>query len=123
MCHAWRPWGRGGGGQGKGAFAGHELVSAFAHTCNMYVCSGVRQWRLKWRQRAWFRRCPLSAAEIRHADLWRRIDALLEERDAGRVEVVWRKAHALQHNINAGKTTELDVHGNNMADQLATQQS
>eukprot|EP00666_Eupelagonemidae_sp_cell4sb_P001473 gene1473-biopygen21557 len=89
-------------------------------TDNMYVCKGVRQWRLKWRQRAWFQ-CPLSAEEIRHADLWRRIDALLEERDADHVEVVWRKAHALQHHINAGKTTELDVHGNNMADQLATQ--
>eukprot|EP00666_Eupelagonemidae_sp_cell4sb_P017802 gene17802-biopygen18929 len=89
-------------------------------TDNMYVCKGVNEWRLQWRQKAWFR-SPLSTEEIHHADSWRRIDALMDERGANQVEVVWRKAHALQRHINAGQTTELDVYGNNMADQLATQ--
>eukprot|EP00666_Eupelagonemidae_sp_cell4sb_P017838 gene17838-biopygen4325 len=89
-------------------------------TDNMYVCKGVTQWRFRWRKKAWFR-SPLCAEEIQHADLWRRIDALLDGREVNQVEVVLRKAHALQRHINAGLTTELDIHGNNLANQLATQ--
>eukprot|EP00666_Eupelagonemidae_sp_cell4sb_P008885 gene8885-biopygen29954 len=89
-------------------------------TDNMGVCNGVREWRFRWRQNAWFR-SPLSAEEMHHADLWRLIDAHMEQREPGQVEVVWCKSHALQKHINAGLTTELNIHGHNMADQLATQ--
>eukprot|EP00666_Eupelagonemidae_sp_cell4sb_P018056 gene18056-biopygen11895 len=88
-------------------------------TDNMYVCNGVREGRLHWRCRAWFR-SPLNTVEIPHADLWRQIDSIVDRRDPTDIEVRWCKSHALPKHVHAGLTTELHVFGNNMADELAT---
>jgi ribonuclease HI len=87
-------------------------------TDSKYVELGVNLWRLRWRQKAWYSRTQ-KATEFDHADLWQRVDNLLEQRKPGQVRVSWVKGHALPRHIKQAMTTELDIWGNNQADELA----
>ena len=87
-------------------------------TDSKYVQLGIEIWRKEWKARAWYR-CPQKPEEIDHADLWQRVDNLLEQREPGQVRVSWVKGHALPRHIKQGMTTELDIWGNNQADELA----
>eukprot|EP00662_Eupelagonemidae_sp_cell21_P015808 gene15808-biopygen88115 len=87
-------------------------------TDSMYVQSGIATYRHRWRAKGWYSR-PVKCEEIGHADLWHRVDHLLQQRKEGEVVVSWVKGHALPRHINAGMTSEEDIWGNNQADILA----
>ena len=77
-------------------------------TDSRYVADGVREWRNRWRARAWFRR-PLQAQEITNADMWKRVDKLLQARNPGAVQCNWVRGHAHLRHVNAGETSDLHV--------------
>lgn len=49
-----------------------------------YVVKGMRDWRFGWKRRGW--------RKVKNPDLWRRLDALVEQR--GNVEFRWVRGHA-----------------------------
>jgi ribonuclease HI len=87
------------------------------HTDSRYVQVGVQESRHRWKARAWYS-SPSKAREIDNADLWKKVDMLLEKRSE-EVHVQWVKGHALPHHIKMGYTTDLDIWGNNAADEMA----
>eukprot|EP00660_Eupelagonema_oceanica_P017737 gene17737-biopygen2720 len=86
-------------------------------TDSRYVHDGVTHHRHKWRSRAWFLH-PLFAEYRRHADLWRRADAILNARGDG-ILTCWGRGHARRDQAAAGETTDLLCMGNCYADALS----
>ena len=91
-------------------------------TDSKYVQLGIEKWLAKWRARAWYKR-PHIAQEVEHADLWQKVDNLLQRRDPEDVKVFWVKGHGLPRHINQGLTTDQDIWANNEADRLAGEAS
>ena len=86
-------------------------------TDSMYVATGVTQGRHKWKARAWYKN-PGKGKWISNADLWQKVDTALRDRKED-VKVQWVKGHAMPHHIEMKLTTEENVWGNNMADEIA----
>jgi ribonuclease HI len=85
-------------------------------TDSRYVQQGVSRCRGRFRRRAWYAK-PSLATHIKNADLWHRVDNVLERgRD---VEVTWVKGHSSLADVQSGKADALDVWGNAGADFLA----
>ena len=87
-------------------------------TDSKYVQLGVEIWRHLFRKKAWYQSVE-KVKEIDHADLWQKIDNLLQSRKTWEVEITWVKGHALPRHINMGLTTEENIWWNNWADELA----
>jgi ribonuclease HI len=87
-------------------------------TDSRYVQLGVVKWRHMWKAKAWYK-SPRTASEIDHADLWQKVDSILQSRGSDSIKVTWIKAHALPRHIQWGLTTEQDIWANNGADKLA----
>lgn len=86
-------------------------------TDSMYVVAGIQQGRSQWKKKAWYKN-PGKAKWIDNADLWQKLDCILEVR-GDKVKVKWVKGHALPHHIKSGLTTQKDIWGNNQSDVLA----
>ena len=87
-------------------------------TDSMYVHLGVTETRHRWRQQAWLD-SSTQGRLVKHADLWRRLDALLCQRPKHSVITQWTKGHARPAHVARGLTTEMDTWGNTGADGLA----
>lgn len=87
------------------------------HTDSMYVAKGVALWRHGWKAKAWYRK-PGKARYVDNADLWMKVDTIMESR-GDRIKVKWVKGHGMPFHIRCGLTTENDIWGNNEADRLA----
>ena len=57
-----------------------------------------------------------------HDDVWRRLDARIEQRAGAGVttKVSWCKAHTAERHVTAGITSKLDAYGNEGSDLRAT---
>ena len=58
------------------------------HTDSRYVKDGITQWIHRWRQNGWQ---TAGRKPVKNADLWRRLDALIQQH---RVEWLWVRGHA-----------------------------
>ena len=87
-------------------------------TDSMYVHLGILETRHRWRQQAWLE-SSTQGRLVKHADLWRRLDALLCQRPKHSVVTQWTKGHARPEHVTTGLSTELDTWGNTGTDGLA----
>eukprot|EP00660_Eupelagonema_oceanica_P007785 gene7785-biopygen32401 len=86
-------------------------------TDSRYVHDGVTTHRHQWRSRAWFHH-PLFAQYRKHADVWQKVDAILNRRGA-EVLTCWGRSHARYEQACAGETSELLCFGDLCVDALA----
>jgi ribonuclease HI len=87
-------------------------------TDSRYVQLGIELWRHQWRADGWYKKA-LQLKEIDHADMWQRVDNILNQKDPEEFEITWVKGHALPRHIAAGLTEERHIWGNNASDELA----
>lgn len=91
-----------------------ELCDVDIRTDSAYVINGAKQlqaWKAKgfWTKRR----------EIRDTDLWRRLEALANERAHGSYKLTKAKCHATAFDVKEGRVTLQDKIGNDNADALA----
>eukprot|EP00661_Eupelagonemidae_sp_cell13_P017451 gene17451-biopygen20377 len=87
-------------------------------TDSNYAHGGTMIWRHEWRARAWLKK-PTKAQTIDNADLWKRLDRLLNKLPKGHIVTQWTKGHPLPIHLRKGQSTQLDAWGNTAADGLA----
>ena len=80
-----------------------------------YVTDGINIHIHRWKAQGWHQR----RREISNADLWQKIYGLMQERSAESVRVVKVKGHATVEDVEAGRSSPFDKHGNDAADTLA----
>ena len=83
-----------------------------------HVHGGVTTWRSQWRANAWMKTAS-KAQMIDNADLWKRMDKIMNLRPQGHTVTQWNKGHALPFHLHNGQATRRDTWGNTAADGLA----
>eukprot|EP00661_Eupelagonemidae_sp_cell13_P001817 gene1817-biopygen16871 len=87
-------------------------------TDSNYVHGGTSAWRHNWRAGAWLKR-PTKGECIDNADLWKKLDQLMQQRPQNHTVTQWTKGHPLPRHLNNMQSTQLDAWGNTAADGLA----
>eukprot|EP00661_Eupelagonemidae_sp_cell13_P024023 gene24023-biopygen17884 len=87
-------------------------------TDSNYVHGGITAWRHNWRAMAWMKK-PSKAQQIDNADLWKKLDRLLNEKADGHIITQWTKGHPLPMHLHNKQSTQRDAWGNTAADGLA----
>ena len=95
----------------------HERRNIHVKSDCRYVVDGFNTFRQKWKSNAWMDK-PLEGIPVKHADLWREVDCLMQNR-VNPCSVAWTKGHPLPKHLSANQTTEIDAFGNIGADFLA----
>ena len=94
---------------------GVEIRPVEIWTDSAYVYNGFPKYMAKWRIQTWRKRNKLVCS----ADLWRKLDALLQQRAFVSGVVTKVVAHASALDVLKGRTTAFDKWGNDHADALA----
>ncbi|MCK5477443.1 MAG: ribonuclease HI [Methylococcales bacterium] len=58
------------------------------HTDSKYVLQGITEWITNWKKRGWK---TAAKKPVKNVDLWRRLDALIENHD---IDWIWVRGHS-----------------------------
>ena len=92
-----------------------EIRPVEVRTDSRYVANGALQGLERWRRGG--RKAPRQ--QVKNADLWQRMDELLQARPSGEARIQKVKGHIAAEDVLAGKELAEDKEGNDAADGLA----